>query len=139
MIYGSLILVLNLSITHGNSHKLASLMVLALSVLWESSSGHSEFIHVILVLLWNNVVGTDLLLNSSEVGILIHGPLCDWDHGVDHIPKDTFDKWSGCKGTLVSEPPVEIDQFDKLAKVERTLLGAGSALKHYFSVLLLIN
>ena len=82
----SLIGILNLSIAHGHLHKLASLVVLAFMVFWEPGSCDAKFIHLLLRLLWDNVVGATLLLDSSEVGELVHGGLGDWDDSVNNVP-----------------------------------------------------
>ena len=91
----SIVCVLNLSIAHSNLHKLTALMVLALVALWEFSSGDSKLIHVVLGFLRDGVVGADFLLNFTEIGILVHSFLSDWNHGIHNIPEDTLDKWSG--------------------------------------------
>ena len=85
---GKLVLIgiLNLSIAHGHLHKLASLVVLAFMVFWEPGSCDAKFIHLLLCLLWDNVVGATLLLDSSEVGELVHGGLGDWDDSVNNVP-----------------------------------------------------
>ena len=109
MINCSIVCVLNLSIAHGNLHKLTTLMVLALMALWEFRSGDSKLVHVGLRLLWNGVVGADFFLNFAEVSVLIHGALSDWNDGIYHVPEDTLDKWSGSQRALVGEPSVEIN------------------------------
>ena len=141
--------VLDLSIAHSDLHELASLVVLAFVVLWELGSGLTEFIKIFLALGTDHVVGGDLLLHPSVLDVLVHGGLSNWDNGVNQIPKDTFDKWGGGEGTLIGESLVEIDQFDKLAKVKRALLGVlllwcpvfslAHVVHHDLSVLLLVN
>ena len=135
MIDWPVILILYLSITHGDSHKLVTLMVLALCVLWESGSGHSKFVKISGSHLRDHVVGTDLLGNFLEVCVLVQGALSDWDHCVHHVPKDSLDERSGGKGALVCESPVEINELHKSVKVERTVFW----LHHQISMFLLVN
>jgi hypothetical protein len=88
-------------------------------------------------------------LHPSVLDVLVHGGLSNWDNGVNQIPKNAFDKWGGGEGTLIGESLVEIDQFDKLAKVKRALLGVlllwcpvfslAHVVHHDLSVLLLVN
>ena len=141
--------VLDLSVAHSDLHELASLVVLAFVVLWELRSGLTEFVEVFLALSTDHVVSRDLLLHPSVLDVLVHGGLSNWDNGVYQIPKNTFDKWGGGEGTLIGESLVEVDQFDKLAKVKRTLLGVlllwspvfslSHVVHHYLSMLLLVN
>ena len=91
MINWSLIGILDLSIAHGNSHELISLMVLALTILRELCPGLGKLVHIFLVLLWDDIVGAALLCNFSEGNVLVHGRLSDGDHGVDDVPQDTFE------------------------------------------------
>jgi hypothetical protein len=114
-------------------------MVLALVALWEFSSGDSKLVHVVLGLLWDGVVGADFLLDFTEIGILVHGFLSDWNHGIHDVPEDTLDKWSGRQGALIGESSVEVNERDKLLEVKRALLGCGSPFQLHFSVLLLVN
>ena len=86
MVYRPIVCVLYLSVAHGHSHELVSFMILAFGVFWESGSGQSKFVEVFLSFFLDNIVGADLLWNSSEIGVLVHGFLSDWDDGVDHIP-----------------------------------------------------
>jgi len=139
MINCSIVCVLNLSIAHGNLHKLTALVVLALVALWEFSSGDRKLVHVVLGLLRDGVVGADFFLNFTEISVLVHGFLSDWDHGIHNVPEDTLDKWSGCQGALIGESSVEVNERDKLFEVERAFLWSSSPFQLHFSVLLLVN
>ena len=139
MINCSIVCVLNLSIAHGNLHKLTTLVVLALVALWEFSSGDSKLVHVVLGLLRDGVVGADFFLNFTEISVLVHGFLSDWNHGVHNVPEDTLDKWSGRQGALIGESSVEVNERDKLFEVERAFLWSSSPFQLQFSVLLLVN
>jgi hypothetical protein len=139
MINCSIVCVLNLSIAHGNLHKLTTLVVLALVALWEFSSGDSKLVHVVLGLLRDGVVGADFFLNFTEISVLVHGFLSDWDHGIHNVPEDTLDKWSGRQGALIGESSVEVNERDKLFEVERAFLWSSSPFQLHFSVLLLVN
>jgi len=108
VVYLSVILILNLSTAHGNLHKLSSLMILALMVMWPLCSCLGELAELILSLLGHNVVGGYLLLHLSEGGVLIHCGLGDGDHCLDHIPKDTLHERSGSQGAGVGESSVEV-------------------------------
>ena len=118
----SIVCVLHLSVAHSHFHELASLVVLAFVIFWESGSGHGKLVHLFLGLLWHDVVGANLLLNSPEVGVLVHGGLGDWDHGVNNIPKDTLHQWCCGQRSLVSKSSVEVNQFNKSLQVKRALL-----------------
>jgi hypothetical protein len=135
----SIVGVLDLSVAHCDLHELASLVVLALVVLWELGSGLSEFVKVVLAFGTDHVVGGDFLLHSSELDVLVHGGLSDWDHSVNQVPKDTFDEWGGSQGSLIGESLVEVDQLHKLAEVKRTLLSDRVCVHHHLFVLLLVN
>ena len=139
MINWPIVGILDLSVTHSDLHELASLMVLALVVLWELGSGLSEFIKIILALGTDHVVGGDFLLHSSELDVLVHGGLSNWDDSVNQVPKNAFDKWGGGEGSLIGESLVEVDQFHKLAKVKRTLLSVRVCVHHHLFVLLFVN
>ena len=140
---------MDLSVAHSDLHELVSLVVLAFVVLWELGSGLTEFVKFLLALGTDHVVGGDFLLDPSVSNILVHGGLFNWDNSVNQIPKDTFDKGSSSEGSLIGESLVEVDQFDKLAKVERTLLGVlllccpvvslAHVVHHDFFVLLFVN
>ena len=86
----SVILVLNLSGAHSNLHELSTLVILALMVVWPVGPCLGKLAQLILSLLGDDVVGTDLLGNFSEVSVLVHCCLGDRDHGVDNIPKDAL-------------------------------------------------
>ena len=131
--------VLDLSVAHSDLHELASLMVLALVVLWELGSGLSKFIKIILALGTDHVVGGDFLLHSSELDVLVHGGLSNWDDSVNQVPKNAFNKWGGGEGSLIGESLVEVDQSHKLAKVKRTLLSVRVCVHHHLFVLLFVN
>lgn len=139
MVNRSLVNILHLSIAHGHLHELAALMVLAFMVLWELSSSHSKFIELLLLFLCDDIVGTDLLLNFPEVGVLVHGLLCDWNHGVNNVPKDTLNKWSSGERALIGEPPVEIHKFDEFLQIKWAICWSSSSEHSHLSVLLLIN
>ena len=114
-------------------------MILALVALWELSSCDSKLVHVVLGFLRDGVVGADFLLNFTEIGVLVHSFLSDWNHGIHNIPEDTLDKWSGRQGALIGEPSVEVNERDKLLEVKRAFLGSSSPFQLHFSVLLLVN
>lgn len=135
----SIILVLNLSRTHGNFHELSTLMILALMVVWPLSSCLSELAQLVLSLLGDDVVGTDFLCNFSESSVLVHGALGDWDHGVDHIPKDAFNQWGSGKGTSVGKSSVKVYQIDEFLQVKRTVLGIMGMVYFHLFMHLLIN
>ena len=124
----SVVCVLNLSIAHGNLHKLTALMVLALVALWELRSGHSKLVHVVLRLFRHGVVGANFFLNSAEVSVLVHSFLSDWNHGIHNVPEDALNKWSGCQRALIGKPSVKINKRDKFLEVKRVLLGSSSPL-----------
>ena len=129
MIDWSIISILNLSIAHGNSHKLISLMILALAILWELCPSLGKLIHIFFVLLRDDIVGAAFLCNSSEGRVLVHRGLGDWDHGVDDVPKDAFEQRGCGQGSLVSEAAVEVDQLYELAKVQGRVLSIGMGLR----------
>ena len=139
MINWSIILVLNLSGAHSNFHELSTLMILALMVVWPLGSSLGELAQLVLSLLSYDVVGTDFLGNFSEVSVLVHGALGDWDHGVDHIPKDAFYQWSSGQGTSIGKSSVEVYQIDEFLQVKRTVFGVMSMVKFHLFVHLLIN
>ena len=109
--------ILHLSVAHSHFHELVALVILALVVLWEVGPSSTKFVKLVLLLLTHDVVGADLLLNLSEVSVHVHGLLSDWDHGVNNVPKDTLDKWSGGQGSLIGESSVEVNELDKLFQI----------------------
>ena len=139
VINSSIVCVLNLSIAHSNLHKLTALMVLALVALWELSSGDSKLVHVILGLFRHGVVGANFLLDFTEISVLVHGFLSDWNHGINNVPEDTLDEWSGRQGALIGESSVEVNERDKFLEVKRAFLGSSSPFQLHFSVLFLVN
>lgn len=120
MVDWSIISVLDPSVAHGHSHELVALVVLAFDHIWELLLGFLELVHLFDSDGRNDVVGTDLLGNLTEVGVLVHGMLFDWDDGFDYIPQDTLDKRSGGERALVSESSVEVDELNELAQVHGT-------------------
>ena len=118
MIDWSLIGILDSPVTHGNSHELVTLMVLALDNFWELDFGLQEIVDVILSHSGHDIVGTDLLLHLTVVDVLVHGVLGDWDNGFNHVPKDTLHKGSGGQGALVGESAVVLAELNELAQVE---------------------
>ena len=149
MINWPIVCVLYLSVAHRNFHELASITVLAFMTLWELRSGLIKLIKVIPSLATDHVVNRVFLKNFSVLNVLIHGGLSYRDDSVNQIPKNTFDKWGGGEGSLIGESPVEVDQFDEFAKVERTLFRVFSTCwqvfclvhvgNHDLFVLLLVN
>ena len=94
----SIILVLNLSGAHCDLHELSTLVVLALMVVWPLGPCLGELAQLILSLLGDNVVSTDLLGDFSEFGVLVHCCLGDRDHSINYIPKDALHQWSSRQG-----------------------------------------
>jgi len=115
MIDWSFIGILDSSVAHGNSHKLVTLVVLALDNLWELDLGLQEIVDVILSHRGHEVVGADVLSHLTVVDVLIHGVLGYWDHCLNNVPKDALNQRGGGQGTLVGEAAVVLTQLDELA------------------------
>ena len=118
MVNLSSIEVLDLSAAHGDSHELSSVMVLAFAVFWVFLSGLGELVHLVLALLSDDVVGTDLVLNLAELDVSVHGALSDWDNLLDDVPEDALSAWSSGQGALIGEPSVVVDQGDESSQVQ---------------------
>ena len=139
VVHWSIILVLHLSAAHGDLHELSSLVVLALMVMWPLGSCLVELAKLILSLLGNNVRSTDFLCNFSKVSVLVHGGLCDRDHCLHNIPKDTLHERSGGQRPGVGESSVEVDELNELAEVERAVSRVVSVIDLHLLVLLLVD
>jgi len=108
-------------------------------VVWPLGPCLGELAQLILSLLGDNVVSTDLLGNFSEFSVLVHCCLGDRDHGINYIPKDALHQWSSRQGTSVGKSSVEVNKFDKFLQVKRTVLRVVGMVNFHLFVHLFVN
>lgn len=123
MVNWSIVLVLNLSVAHSNSHELVSVDVLALHAVVMGGLGKGPSVNFLLI--GNELGGGETLLDLSELDELIGGALSDWDNLLNNVPHDTFGSWGGGEGSLESPSSVSVDHADEFGKIQSGVLSGG--------------